>query len=457
MENKNRKTMAIEKRGVLKNHFKTGCYPTEKQFSNVLDSFVHKNDEISMGMVAGLNDVLNSKADRADSFLTSAQSAAEQSAALAAAFESRGADVIAVAYWDDSDEAMEIFGDQDIMSGSAQRWSATEIRLQLVCSHGAAQVTYTLADGAWTAEVASRRFDAVATQLADGLMSAADKARLDGLDDRLRYVSRDAAKLRMGNGVNTVGYIGNDKEGQDDTTLNVKATDKLSVKATGRADISAGGKIKLTAGDDVEIEGNDLKLTSKYTGTGSEAVNGKVRLMQTYIDKNDDTEKEAEVRLDCGNMKTVGTRQVELLSDGASLTLSSNKASLTDGRDGISWNTQNGDLNINRTAVAGKGVKIKGNKIHLTIGADAHALEAESGRTKLRSPEGNSSVTLAEDDFRVVFPPGGDIQFIESGSQAALTTLRSLMAAIAEQQEVAARALNDLNARLSAVERNLGI
>mgnify|MGYP007101844508 CR=1 FL=1 len=166
---------------MLKNYFKTGKYPTEGQFGELIDSFVHKNDEISMGMVAGLNDVLNSKADRADSFLTSAQSAAEQSAALAAAFESRGADVIAVAYWDASAEAMEIFGDQDIMSGSAQRWSATEIRLQLVCSHGAAQVTYTLADGAWTAEVASRKFDAVATSSADGLMSAADKAKLDGL------------------------------------------------------------------------------------------------------------------------------------------------------------------------------------------------------------------------------------------------------------------------------------
>lgn len=57
--------MAIEKRGVLKNHFKTGKYPTEQQFANALDSYVHKNDTIEMSSVAGLIDAINGKADKA--------------------------------------------------------------------------------------------------------------------------------------------------------------------------------------------------------------------------------------------------------------------------------------------------------------------------------------------------------------------------------------------------------
>ena len=57
--------MAIEKRNILKNYFKTGKYPTEEQFAKLIDSFVHKNDQIGMSSIEGLIEALNSKADKA--------------------------------------------------------------------------------------------------------------------------------------------------------------------------------------------------------------------------------------------------------------------------------------------------------------------------------------------------------------------------------------------------------
>ena len=50
----------------LKKYFKKGAYPTEGQFADLIDSFVHKNDtDIAINQVFGLADALNSKCDSA--------------------------------------------------------------------------------------------------------------------------------------------------------------------------------------------------------------------------------------------------------------------------------------------------------------------------------------------------------------------------------------------------------
>lgn len=57
--------MTKQKRSTLKSYFRTGAYPTEQQFSHMLDSYVHKDDTIGMDSVEGLSEALNSKAEKA--------------------------------------------------------------------------------------------------------------------------------------------------------------------------------------------------------------------------------------------------------------------------------------------------------------------------------------------------------------------------------------------------------
>ncbi len=53
--------MAQQSRDQLKQWFETGDYPTQQQFWDWLDSFVHNSDSISLAQVAGLIALLNSK------------------------------------------------------------------------------------------------------------------------------------------------------------------------------------------------------------------------------------------------------------------------------------------------------------------------------------------------------------------------------------------------------------
>jgi len=56
--------MPIESIDQLKQYFETNDYPTQQQFWNWLESFIHKNDGIAIADVAGLVTALNLKADK---------------------------------------------------------------------------------------------------------------------------------------------------------------------------------------------------------------------------------------------------------------------------------------------------------------------------------------------------------------------------------------------------------
>jgi hypothetical protein len=57
--------MAVESRNQLKTYFQTGDFPTQAQFENFLDSYIHKQDGVAMVDVAGLVAALNGKATTA--------------------------------------------------------------------------------------------------------------------------------------------------------------------------------------------------------------------------------------------------------------------------------------------------------------------------------------------------------------------------------------------------------
>jgi hypothetical protein len=57
--------MAIRERNKLKGWFQTGNYPTQDQFWDWLDSFVHKSeDKLDMDSIAGLRSLVDNKADQ---------------------------------------------------------------------------------------------------------------------------------------------------------------------------------------------------------------------------------------------------------------------------------------------------------------------------------------------------------------------------------------------------------
>lgn len=56
--------MAIRERNKLKGWFQTGAYPTQDQFWDWMDSFLHRSeDAIGIDNIAGLRTLLDSKAD----------------------------------------------------------------------------------------------------------------------------------------------------------------------------------------------------------------------------------------------------------------------------------------------------------------------------------------------------------------------------------------------------------
>jgi hypothetical protein len=56
--------MAIRERNNLKSWFQTGKYPTQDQFWDWIDSFVHKSeDQLDINSIAGLRSLIDNKAD----------------------------------------------------------------------------------------------------------------------------------------------------------------------------------------------------------------------------------------------------------------------------------------------------------------------------------------------------------------------------------------------------------
>ena len=180
--------MAIQKRGILKNYFKTGCYPTEQQFSHVLDSFVHKNDKIGIGGVEGLSEALDSKAEKA---VTDLKDYAETGKVLPlnGVYVYYGMPV--------HSRALEAL-DTDF-EPEAQEGDTTEV-IVFCCGHGdgsksgkgSLYLVYnsTISGYAYYARFTSQNVpedilrafgEALATQQADGLMSKEDKLKLDAI------------------------------------------------------------------------------------------------------------------------------------------------------------------------------------------------------------------------------------------------------------------------------------
>lgn len=54
----------MQTREILKKWFSKGKYPTESQFAEWIDSFFHKNDKLPLSSVEGLDDAINSKAEK---------------------------------------------------------------------------------------------------------------------------------------------------------------------------------------------------------------------------------------------------------------------------------------------------------------------------------------------------------------------------------------------------------
>ena len=55
------KTMAKQTLSQLKHYFRRGAYPTAEEFAGLIDSFVHKDDEIELEKIKGLANTLNAK------------------------------------------------------------------------------------------------------------------------------------------------------------------------------------------------------------------------------------------------------------------------------------------------------------------------------------------------------------------------------------------------------------
>ncbi len=64
--------MAIRSRETIRKWFRRGSYPLESQFSDWIDSFVHKEEKVPMSMVMGLESTLNSKYDALSGKFTAA-------------------------------------------------------------------------------------------------------------------------------------------------------------------------------------------------------------------------------------------------------------------------------------------------------------------------------------------------------------------------------------------------
>ena len=178
--------MTKQKRSTLKSYFRTGAYPTEQQFSHMLDSYVHKDDTIGMDSVEGLSEALNSKAEKA---VTDLKDYAETGKVLplngvyvyyGMPVHSRALEAL---YTDFDPEAQEGDTTQVLvfccahMDGDNSGKGSIYLVYQSTNSGYAYYVRFTNQD---VPEDILRAFgEATATSTADGLMSKEDKQKLD--------------------------------------------------------------------------------------------------------------------------------------------------------------------------------------------------------------------------------------------------------------------------------------
>lgn len=180
--------MTKQKRSTLKSYFRTGAYPTEQQFSHVLDSYVHKDDTIGMDRVEGLSEALDSKAEKA---VTDLKDYAETGKVLplGSVYVYYGMPVHCRAF-----DALDTDFDPE-----AQEGDTTEV-IVFCCRHsddsrsgkGTFYIVYYSSPSGYAymtsftsqnvPEDILRAFgEANATPTADGLMSKEDKGKLDGI------------------------------------------------------------------------------------------------------------------------------------------------------------------------------------------------------------------------------------------------------------------------------------
>lgn len=175
-------------RDILKSYFQTGKYPTEGQFAELIDSMRHQGDVIGMDKVNGLYDALNSKADKAQVDLKDYAEAGKV-LPLGACYVYYGMPTHARTL-----DALDTDFDPEATAGDTTQVVA------FCCGHGddtrSGKGTLYLVYGSTNSGYAYyarftnqtvpedilRAFgEAVATSSADGLMSKADKAKLDKL------------------------------------------------------------------------------------------------------------------------------------------------------------------------------------------------------------------------------------------------------------------------------------
>lgn len=224
-------------------------------------------------------------------------------------------------------------------------------------------------------------------------MSAADKTTLGTVSDKLLYVERDDQKLRIkdNNNVNR-GYIAGDSG-----KLEIKANEALSIGSNGgNVSVNAktsnvnltGAKINVAGAMSVEAVEQETILLNKKITTSPAAYNY-IKIANTDIELS----SENAIKLYCENLK-IGTSN---------------------------------DIRYNDTE---KKLNIDVNEVRIKDLEDNQRMLIDDTETKLRAQNGDSSISLQDNDFRVVFPNTGDIKFIASGDNTPYTTLKTIVSGL---------------------------
>ena len=225
---------------------------------------------------------------------------------------------------------------------------------------------------------------------APGLMSTNDKTNLDTVTDKLRYVVRDGNKLRIKdeNNINRGYIVGSSGK------LEIKANEVLSIGSNdGNVNVNAKSNNITLTGETVNVNGR----LSVHAPIGNDTislykdVNG---LYANYIRLGDD------ITIFTNNRIRTYCRTIAIGSN-----------------NNIRYDDATYELNI---AV---------NELRIGYYEGDQRLLIDDTETKIRAQNGNSSISLQNSDFRVVFPNAGDINFIASGDNTPYTTLKTLVTA----------------------------
>lgn len=226
-------------------------------------------------------------------------------------------------------------------------------------------------------------------------MSAADKTTLGTVSDKLLYVERDDQKLRIKDNDNVNrGYIAGDAN-----KLEIKANEALSIG-------SNGGNVSVNA-----KSSNNINLTgAKVNVAGAMSVNAPVGDGIIFLNKKITTSPTTY------NYIKIANTEIGLSSENA-IRLQCENLKIGSNND-IRYNDTDKKLNIDVDEVR---IKDTGDNQRMLI---------DDTETKLRAQNGDSSISLQDSDFRVVFPNTGDIKFIASGDNTPYTTLKNLVSGL---------------------------